>query len=195
MTAGTRAQGRRGRRARRGVLYYLWSGLSAGLLGLVILLGLVAIVVPLSAGATPMTVLTTSMVPTYPPGTLVIVKPTPVDDIRVGDALTYQLESGRPEVVTHRVVSIIASSNGERSFVTKGDNNAVEDTPAVREVQVRGTVWYSVPWIGYLNNLVSGQHRVWLVPVVASGLLVYAGFQVTHWIVTAAHRRRANQAG
>ncbi|HRN29682.1 MAG TPA: signal peptidase I, partial [Terrimesophilobacter sp.] len=181
--------GRRIREKEHGVLYYIGVGLSFGLLGLVMLLGAAAIVVPAVTGSTPMTVLTRSMEPTYPPGTLVIVKPVQTEDIRIGDAITYQIASGQPEVVTHRVVSIISSSDGERRFITQGDNNAVPDAVAVRGVQIRGAVWYAIPWIGYVNNLVTAEVRAWAVPVFAIALFLYAGFQLAHWLIT---RRRPN---
>lgn len=181
--------GRRTRTKEHGVLYYIGVGLSLGLLGLVILLGVVAIVVPAATGSTPMTVLTSSMEPTYPPGTLVIVKPIDEADIRIGDAITYQITSGRPEVVTHRVISIISSSDGERRFVTQGDNNAAPDAAAVRPVQIRGTVWYAIPWIGYVNNFVSPDIRAWAVPAFAIALFAYAGYQLAHWAVSARRKK------
>lgn len=179
--------GRRVRATEHGVLYYIGVGLSIGLLGLVILLGAVAIVVPAVTGSTPMTVLTKSMEPTYPPGTLVIVKPIDSADIRIGDAITYQITSGEPEVVTHRVISIISSTDGERRFITQGDNNAVPDARAVQPVQIRGAVWYAIPWIGYVNSFVTPEVRAWAIPVFAIVLFTYAGFQLAHWIAT---RRR-----
>jgi len=77
----------------------------------VVLLGATALVtlavlVPRVAGATPYTVLTGSMSPAYPPGTLVVVRPVDLADVRVGDVVTYQLRSGEPAVATHRVVGV-----------------------------------------------------------------------------------------
>ncbi len=66
---------------------------------------LALIVVPLLGGARPYTVLTSSMEPTYPPGTLVVVRTTDASRLPVGTVVTYQLESGQPDVVTHRVVA------------------------------------------------------------------------------------------
>lgn len=174
----------------RGLLYYLGVGLSGGLLAFVVLLGLLVIVVPAATGSTPMTVLTSSMEPTYPPGTLVIVKPIEPQQIRIGDAITYQLKSNEAPVVTHRVMSITSSSNGGTSFITKGDNNGAPDAAPVIPEQVRGKVWYSVPWIGYLNNLVGGELRGWVVPVVAIGLFLYAGYMFASSIAAAAKKRR-----
>ena len=55
-----------------------------------------AVLVPRLGGATPYTILTGSMTPKMPPGTLVVVKPRPIDKIGIGDVITYQFESGSP---------------------------------------------------------------------------------------------------
>ena len=78
-------------------------GISWVVLLFLIVVAMAVIVVPALTHSTPYTILTSSMVPTYPPGTLVIVRPVAVDDIHIGTVVTYQLESGKPEVVTHRV--------------------------------------------------------------------------------------------
>jgi signal peptidase len=174
----------------RGLVYYLGVGLSAGLLAFVLLLGVLVIVVPAATGSTPMTVLTSSMEPNYPPGTLIIVKPIDEQDIRIGDPITYQIESGKDAVVTHRVIGVTSSSDGTRAFTTQGDNNDVADAAPVTPVQIRGKVWYSVPWIGYVNTMVNGTNRGWIVPVLATGLFLYAGYMVASGVAGAAKKRR-----
>lgn len=136
----------------------------------------VAVLVPRLAGAMPYTVLTGSMQPQYPPGTLVVVKPVPTGDIRVGDVVTYQLVSGQPAVVTHRVVAMRTSIDGARTFTMQGDANDVPDEKAVRAVQVRGRLWYAVPYLGYVNEVLTGRQRQLAVYVVAGGLSLYALF-------------------
>ena len=177
---------RRGRRAREhGVLYYLWLGLSWGLLAFVALVATLVIVVPVVSGATPYTILTGSMRPGLPPGTLVVIKPVDPDDIRIGTVVTYQLHSGEPVVVTHRVIAIHAPNlpGGEPSFTTKGDANSLPDPAPVNAVQVRGELWYSVPWIGWVNNVVNGRQRATVIPVVAGALFVYAAYLVVSGLV------------
>lgn len=174
----------------RAVVHAVVLGLSTGLLLLVAALAVVLIVVPKATGSMPLTVLTQSMEPTLPPGTLLVVRPTPIDDIRVGDVVTYQIVSGQPAVVSHRVVSVSSSSNGERTFVLKGDNNAEADPAPVTAVQIRGVVWYSVPEIGIVNQVVNGS-RSWLIPAVAGVLLTYGAVMMTAGFVSAARRRRA----
>lgn len=178
----------------RGFLSYLGWGLSAGLLAFVLLIGALAIVVPAVTGSTPMTVLTGSMTPTYPPGTLIIVKPVDTDAITVGMPITYQLESGKDVVITHRVVAVTSGSDGSTLFTTKGDANSVADEMPVRPVQVRGEVWYSIPYLGWVNTAVNGEYRVWIIPVIAGGLFLYAGYAVASSIASAARRRRARPA-
>jgi signal peptidase len=181
---------RRVREKPRGVLYYVVLGLSGGLLALVILVGMLAVVVPAIVGATPLTVLTSSMEPKLPPGTLVIVKPTDAADIRVGDVITYQIESGKAGVVTHRVTGISTSSDGNKTFTAKGDNNDVADAKPVETAQVMGEVWYSVPWIGYVASAVNGDARTWLVPVIAAGLFLYAGYMTASGLAGSIKKRR-----
>ena len=186
--------GTRRKAPKRGILYYLGLGLSAGLLGLLLLMGALVVAIPALSGATPMTILTQSMEPTYPAGTLIIVKPVDVNEISIGDPITYQIESGKPEVVTHRVISI-STVDGETTFVTKGDNNAVADADPVRPIQVRGTVWYAVPYVGYANTLINGENRAWIVPIAALLLFAYAGFMLVGGIHTSIRRRRRQRAG
>ncbi len=172
----------------------LWSaigtGLSFGLLALVVLIAVLVIVVPAVINGRALTVLTSSMEPAYPPGTLVVVAPTAPDDIRIGDVLTYQLESGKPTLVTHRVIEIgTNTADGTRTFTTKGDNNDIPDADPVMEVQVVGTVLYAIPYLGYVNTAVNGDLRALIVPVIVGGLLVYAV-----WMVVSSFRDKRTKA-
>ena len=171
------------------LLEYLAIGLSAGLLALVLLLAAVVVVIPRIAGATPDTILTTSMEPTLPPGTLVVVKPEAARNIHVGDVMTYQIRPGDPAVISHRVVAISHSTNGDFTFTTKGDNNAVADPPVV-PAQVRGVVWYSVPLLGYVNSALDQGQRSWVVPTLGILLLAYASYLIVRGALAAVVRRR-----
>jgi len=185
--------GRRKVHKEKGLLQFIGLGLSWGLFALVLVIAVGVIVVPFASGSTPMTVLTGSMRPLYPPGTLVIVKPIEPEDIRIGDVVTYQLRSGEPEVVTHRVIAINTGVNGDQSLTTKGDNNGIPDENPVLPVQVRGKVWYSVPYIGWANTIVNGENRVWIVPAIAGALFIYAGWMFMSGVSGAIRKRRRNR--
>lgn len=180
-------------RPTKSLLQYLATGLSVGLLGLVLFVAAVVIVIPRAAGATPVTVLTSSMEPSLPPGTLVVVKPKAVHDIRVGDVITYQIRSGDPAVISHRVIAITTSTTSGMTFTTKGDNNAEADPPVV-PAQVRGVVWYSVPLIGYVNSALDQSQRSWVLPAVGVLLILYAAWMFLRGTASSVRRRTSSAA-
>lgn len=169
----------------RTLAHYLAASLSGALLVLVLALAVVLIVIPKLCGGAALTVLTQSMEPAFPPGTLIVIRPTPVDDIRVGQVLTYQIRSGSPAVISHRVLTRTIGSDGTTTFTTKGDNNDLADPTPVRTAQIRGTLWYAVPFLGWVNNAVNEGGRAFVVPMVVAALFAYAG-----WMVFGAFRDR-----
>jgi signal peptidase len=100
------------------------------------LLAAVLLIVPKTVDALPLTILTGSMRPAMPPGTLAVVQPTDPAKLKVGDVATYQWESGSPAIVTHRITEITRSSSGG-TLMLKGDNNPPVDPPVQAE-QVMG---------------------------------------------------------
>lgn len=166
----------------------LGAGISWVLLLIVAVLAIVVVVVPAVTGSHPYTVLTGSMEPQYPPGTLVVVRDVDPAEIAIGDVITFQLRSGEPQVVTHRVVGVQLAVDGETTFVTQGDANNTADLDPVRAVQVVGRLWYAVPYIGWINNVVTGPVRAWAIPLAAGGLFAYG---VVLFVQAARERRRA----
>lgn len=71
-------------------------------------------------------VLTGSMEPAVPAGSLAIVVPVHADEVAVGDVITFTHPLRPSAYVTHRVVAIENGPTG-RVFVTKGDANALPD--------------------------------------------------------------------
>jgi signal peptidase len=144
----------------------------AVLTGLVALL-LAAVFVPRAAGAGVYTVLSASMQPTLDPGSLVVVRPTDPENIGVGSVITFQLKSGEPGLVTHRVIAQGFDGQGRPAFLTEGDANNAPDTIWVRPEQIRGAVWYALPYVGYLSPLLPVGVRELLVALVGASLLGY----------------------
>ena len=135
----------------------------------------VALIVPRLTGATPYVIETGSMKPGMPPGTFLVVKPTPVAEIAAGDVMTYQIKSGDPTVVTHRVIEQGVDMTGQPRWRTQGDANDVADENWVLPVQVQGTRWYSIPYLGYATSFVTNQQRGVIMAFVVLGLIGYAG--------------------
>ena len=93
---------------------------------------------PLSGRYRVITVLSGSMRPTMPPGSLVVSAPEPVTSLRVGQVITFQAPTEQHQVVTHRVIQIIRQGDVTK-IRTKGDANA---SPDVWLAKVEGTtVW------------------------------------------------------
>lgn len=104
------------------------------------------ILVPMIMGYKEMAVLSGSMEPTIPVGSIVYVKP--LDDatlLEPGDICTYTLVDGET-MVTHRVVSIDPES---QTLITKGDANDTEDG-AISFGQVFGETQFHLPYLGYI---------------------------------------------
>jgi signal peptidase I len=111
------------------------------------------VVIPRASGGAALTVLSGSMTPTYPVGSIVLVVPTDPMTIKPGDVITYQTAPGVAEYVTHRVMRIQHDTT-PMSFVTKGDANRGEDTEPVPVGAVRGTVRMHVPYLGTISDYV-----------------------------------------
>lgn len=147
----------------------------AGVVTVAVLLVIaVSVLIPRLGGATPYTILTGSMKPAMPPGTLVVVKPVDPEDITIGTVVTYQLTSGDPTVVTHRVVAQAYNLKGDLTFTTQGDANSIPDAKPVRPVQIRGERWYFVPYLGRVTNILTNNQRQTAIVVAVVVLFGYA---------------------
>ncbi|ARU52039.1 signal peptidase I [Cellulosimicrobium cellulans] len=161
------------RPGRHPVLTGLWAGVTYGLLALVLLLAGLLIVVPKLAGGVPLTILSGSMEPNLPVGSLAVVVPVEPEDVRIGQIITYLPNPDDPTPVTHRVTAITHRADGGLTFTLQGDANAAADAP-VQDFQVRARVLYAVPWLGYLNLAVNGDERSVAVYVVAGAFFLWA---------------------
>ncbi|PYH00213.1 signal peptidase I [Arthrobacter stackebrandtii] len=170
-----RGQGKRRKRRHSRVWNLIGQVLSWFVLIAVLAVAAVMIVVPKAAGATAYTVLTSSMEPGLPPGSLAVVRPVDPAEVRTGDVITFQLKSGEPAVVTHRVVGVGSTLDGELRLTTRGDANGSDDDP-IRAEQIRGRLWYQMPWLGYVNSMFSGRERQAVTIIAVTGLLAYSAF-------------------
>jgi signal peptidase I len=101
-----------------------------------------------------LTVLSSSMVPTFRPGDMVVVRPEPMRDLRVGQVITYRVPVGARQIETHRVVKIVRGLGSDHPVIqTKGDANTGLDPWTA---QLEGTtVWRLeavIPKAGYAVN-------------------------------------------
>ncbi|GAG51869.1 unnamed protein product, partial [marine sediment metagenome] len=112
-----------------------------------------------------------SMEPAVKVGSLLLTRPAGVEDLRVGDVITYR-SPGNHTTLTHRIVSV-RQEDGERAFTTKGDASLEPDP---REVILRGQVskmTFDIPYLGYVVDFAKSiQGVVLLLLVPAAGLVL-----------------------
>ncbi len=122
------------------------------------------------------TVLSGSMEPTLPPGSVAVLRPTPAQKVTAGDVIAFRKPDGRGELVTHRVVIVTEGSSG-RYFTTQGDANPVSDPWLISGTGRGWRCVFDVPYLGYgLSALRSRLGRLLLLtlPVLALGFAVVA---------------------
>ena len=142
------------------------------LLGTALILAVFAVVVPLSVprliGYDIYNVVSASMAPAIPVGSLIIVKPVDAVDVQEGDVIAFYSEN---TVITHRVT---ANNALEGEITTKGDANEQEDMRKVRYGQVIGKVSMHVPHLGTLGAvLTSTVGKVYLAGVLICGIMFH----------------------
>lgn len=116
---------------------------------LIVLIAAVAVfVAPKVVGVTPMVVLSGSMEPTYPVGSLIFVEKSEAKDLQVGDKVTFHL-GNTDTVVTHRVVT---NDSEKQEIITKGDANENNDGNPVSYASVIGKANdFAIPMLGYIG--------------------------------------------
>lgn len=119
-------------------------------------------------GYTPYAILSGSMEPEFPVGSVVYVKASPIEEIQIGDPITYILNEDLV-VSTHRVVEIDLETE---LFKTKGDANNTVDGKPVHYNNVIGVVEYSLPYLGYVSVYIASKKGIALVIIIVSLMLI-----------------------
>lgn len=91
-------------------------------------------------------VVTGSMEPNYNIGDLIIIKDTPVEDLKIGDVINFVSHNGK-DTITHRITEIV-EENGKKLYKTKGDNNNTEDKELVQTNQIKGILLFKISKLG-----------------------------------------------
>ena len=94
----------------------------------------------------PLVIASNSMAPKIHRGDIVIIKDDDVSKVKKGDVIRYKMDG---YYVVHRVVMIDENNDGDRVFITKGDNNDSIDLYPVKESQYAGIVKLDIPYFGY----------------------------------------------
>jgi signal peptidase I len=133
-----------------------------------------------------------SMTGTYDRGSLVLDEVVPVDELKVGDVITYRPPAG-DHLITHRVHWIGRDNAGYRIYRTKGDANEIADPWTFRlggATQAR--VRYGVPYAGYAL-MALGRRDVRMIVIALPAFLIAGLTLIRLWrqLGAEAQRRRA----
>ena len=118
-------------------------------LGIVALIGALSITfvaVALVFGLRPADVVSGSMRPTLPVGSVVLTKEVPASTLRVGDIVQVP-RTDTDGVVTHRIQQIAADTDGTYRLTLKGDANKIAD-PQPYTVRTAGLYKADIPVLG-----------------------------------------------
>lgn len=108
--------------------------------------------VPSVFGYKPFMVLSGSMEGKILKGDLIITKEVDPSTLKVDDIIAFRDAQGT--VTTHRIIDEI-DKDGERLFITKGDNNNTQDKNLVSLSDVEGIYLFRIPGVGSLMKTLS----------------------------------------
>ena len=154
----------------------IWNIISTVLVAAVVIIALLLVGLRI-AGVQVYSVISGSMEPEYPVGSLIYVKSADPSEVKVGDVITFVLPNGTP--ATHRVISI---DEENQRFYTRGDANysvneetgekEYTDDPPVHFKNLIGKPIFKVPYLGYVAYFI--QHPPGTYIAIALGAIIIA---------------------
>lgn len=140
---------------------------------------LIAVVAPFVVHAVPgaigadhsFVVLSGSMEPEINAGDVIMVREAGADEIQEGDVITFVEGEETDTPTTHKVIDVRQGENGPR-YKTKGVANEDPDPGTVAPGQVIGTVWFVIPYVGYVVQFAGTQTGFIAMVVVPIALLL-----------------------
>lgn len=101
---------------------------------------------------------TNSMEPSIENGDVVITKKVPEEKIQVGDIITFKQDA---DIITHRISRI--EEENEKKYITKGDNNNVEDSSKITYQEIKGKEIITIPYLGKIINILQNKIVFWII--------------------------------
>jgi signal peptidase len=150
----------------------IFRGIQTAILAVLCTLGTLSVVVcavSFALDLQPSIVLSGSMEPTLPVGSVVFTQTVDASQVQVGDIVTVP-QHGDDGIVTHRVVAIAPADAGRAQLTLRGDANQIDDV-APYTVRTADKYRFKIPHIG-TAILWAKDHRV----AAGAGLLALLAF-------------------
>ena len=142
------------------------------------------------AGFTPLTVLSNSMYPEFSEGDLIIIKKTNLENLKQGDIVSfYTIIENEYALNTHRILEI-NEQNGQRSYVTKGDNNDLQDKHIIADGDIVGKYVTKIPLMGNIMQFLASS--VGFLVVIILPMLLFLIYQIYNLITVAIAMKKQN---
>ena len=131
----------------------IWDGVTTALVALVVLLAILLVGARL-LGLQVFAVMSGSMEPKHPVGSLIYVKEVDYKSLQPGDVITYRLN--RSTVSTHRIIEVLVDGEDPEvyRFRTKGDANDDADGEPIHSDNIIGTPVFTIPYLGFLAHYI-----------------------------------------
>jgi signal peptidase len=109
----------------------------------------------------PSVIATGSMEPMIKPGDVILVKKIVdmggINNLKVGDVIQFRRGS---ILITHRIAELKESEEEGTRYCTKGDNNSGVDGDLVKPGDIKGTIIYVVPKVGWPTLLIKSKDDI-----------------------------------
>jgi len=152
------------------------------LMVLLILVGIVVAVsvLPIRNNFKILSVMSGSMQPKIPVGSIVVIKPA--QEYVVGNIVTFKNNSQRKkdDYTTHRIVDVQDASDSSKLYITKGDANDSNDSERVEPRRIIGKYLFQIKWLGYLLVYIKTLPGLILIIIIPSAIIVYEEFKKMH---------------
>ena len=141
---------------------------------------LIVSMLPIPGNYKIMVVQSGSMEPAVKMGSVVVVKPSPLNskhltgqagNYKAGDIITFGEASKTKTPTTHRIVDKEIVS-GKVYYTTKGDANNAPDRKKVLEKEIIGKKLFSVPFAGYAVAMVKKPIGFFLLVIIPCGIII-----------------------
>lgn len=106
---------------------------------------------------------TNSMEPSIKHGDAILTKKPKEKDLKEGDIITFDRNN---EAITHRILRIDKEEDNTYHYVTKGDNNNVEDKEKVSFEDIKGKKVITFPKLGYIIEAAENQLVILIITLV-----------------------------
>lgn len=109
----------------------------------------------------PSVIATGSMEPGIKPGDVILVKKVVdmegINNLKVNDVIQFKRDG---ILISHRIIDINNDEKKGIGFKTKGDNNTGDDIELVKPEDIKGTIIYTVPKVGWPTLLIKSKEDI-----------------------------------